>query len=143
MNTAPQTQATGSATPPSNTILLVEDYAPNVLVATLMLEHMGFEVIAVNNGRDALAAVNERTFPFAAILMDVEMEDMSGLEVTRLIREKEKVTGIHNRVIGVTAHALAGDRERCISAGMDDYMSKPIHPDILAERLQHLNLQAA
>jgi two-component system, sensor histidine kinase len=120
----------------SNIVLLVEDYAPNVMVATLMLEELGFEVLAVNNGNEALRKVISHKQPFAAILMDVQMQGMDGLETTRRIREYEKTSGIRNTIIGVTAHALAGDRERCISAGMDDYISKPIHPDILAAKLR-------
>lgn len=127
----------------SNTVLLVEDYAPNVMVATMMLEELGFEVIAVSNGAEALQSVISRKEPFAAILMDVQMQGMDGLETTRRIRDYETSSGIRNTIIGVTAHALAGDRERCISAGMDDYISKPIHPDILAAKLRMMTGKAA
>lgn len=117
------------------TVLLVEDYAPNVMVATMMLEHIGFSVDAVNCGADALTAVERRTHGYTAILMDVQMQDMDGLETTRRIRTLEIEKGFRQPILGVTAHALAGDRERCLQAGMDDYMSKPIHPDILAQKL--------
>lgn len=127
----------------SNTVLLVEDYAPNVMVATMMLEDLGFEVMAVNNGAEALQTVISRKETFAVILMDVQMHGMDGLETTRRIREYEAGSGIRNTIIGVTAHALAGDRERCISAGMDDYISKPIHPDILATKLRAISNKAA
>ena len=120
----------------SKIVLLVEDYAPNVMVATLMLEELGFEVLAVSNGNEALQKVVAHKESFAAILMDVQMQGMDGLETTKRIREYELSSGIRNTIIGVTAHALAGDRERCISAGMDDYISKPIHPDILAAKLR-------
>ena len=121
-----------------STILLVEDYAPNIMVATFMLEDLGFEVISAESGEAALEIVSRATTPFFAILMDVQMQAMDGLKTTRLIRTLETKIGFRNTIIGITAHALAGDRERCISAGMDDYMSKPIHPDILTSKLMQL-----
>ena len=127
----------------SGTVLIVEDYAPNIMVASMMLEDMGFTVATAENGQQAIDAVTNAPVPFLAILMDVQMYDMDGLETTRRIRELEKTKGNHNTIIGVTAHALAGDRERCISAGMDDYVSKPIHPDILAAKLGTLSADAA
>lgn len=120
-------------------ILLVEDYAPNVMVATLMLEDMGYQVHVASSGEEAINQVREAGAPFLAILMDVQMPIMDGLETTRRIRELEKSSGRQRHtIIGVTAHALAGDREKCISAGMDDYISKPIHPDILAATLRRI-----
>lgn len=120
-------------------VLLVEDYPANVMVATLMLENMGYTVEAANCGEDALRKVEAlHKTPYAAILMDVQMHDMDGFEVTRRIREIEKEKSFVHTIIGVTAHALAGDRERCLEAGMDDYMSKPIHFDILAQKLRSL-----
>ncbi len=121
----------------SGTILLVEDYAPNIMVASLMLEDLGYQVVSAESGAAAIAQVAAASTPFAAILMDVQMHGMDGLEATQRIRDVEKSKGFCHVIIGVTAHALAGDRERCISAGMDDYMSKPIHPEILAAKLQH------
>lgn len=118
------------------TILLVEDYAPNILVATMMLENLGFEVVSAESGAQALSLIEQRTQPYFAVLMDVQMQDMDGLETTRRIRTLEQQKGFTHRIIGVTAHALAGDRERCVSAGMDDYMSKPIHPEILEAKLR-------
>lgn len=120
------------------TVLLVEDYAPNVLVASMMLENLGFTVVAAEDGKKALAYVQEASAPFVAILMDVQMQGMDGFETTGKIREMEAEKGFRHTIIGVTAHALAGDRERCIAAGMDDYLSKPIHPDILASKLRAL-----
>ena len=67
--------------------------------------------------------------------MDVQMQDMDGYETTRRIRALEQKKGLHHYIIGVTAHALAGDREKCLEAGMDDYMSKPVNPDLLAQKL--------
>lgn len=130
--------STASTPPAGGMILLVEDYAPNIMVATMMLEDMGYEVMAVDSGAKALSTIAEQQKPFAAILMDVQMQDMDGLETTRRIRELEIRKGFRHAIIGVTAHALAGDRERCLAAGMDDYVSKPIHADILATKLREL-----
>ena len=118
-------------------ILIVEDYFPNIMVATMMLENLGFEVATAESGAEAIAAIDANPVRFQAILMDVQMQDMDGLETTRRIREKE-AGGPAHYIIGVTAHALAGDRERCIAAGMDDYISKPINPDILSTKLRTL-----
>ncbi len=123
-------------------ILLVEDYAPNVMVATLMLEDLGYRVVALGSGAEAIEEL-EKGKPYLAILMDVQMQDMDGLETTRRIRKLEAGRKTRHTIIGVTAHALAGDRERCISAGMDDYISKPIHPDILASTLKKMIVRAA
>lgn len=118
-------------------ILLVEDYAPNVLVAGTFLEEFGFEWDSAKSGHEAV----EKAFTqeYAAILMDVQMFGMNGFEATKAIREREKND---NRkavpIIGMTAHALAGDREKCLSVGMDDYISKPFNPDDLQDKLQTL-----
>jgi len=120
------------------TILIVEDYAPNEMVARLMLEGMGYKVVAVETGEEAIKIVTSAAETFLAILMDVQMQGMDGLETTRRIHDLEAVSGVRQTIIGVTAHALAGDRERCLSAGMDDYISKPIHPDILEAKLGQL-----
>jgi len=120
-------------------VLIVEDYAPNMMVARLMLESFGYEVVEADNGTKALECVRMQQAPFIAILMDVQMQGIDGYEVTAEIRKLEKSRGHHNHIIGVTAHALAGDRERCVSAGMDDYVSKPIHPEILIQKLVALS----
>lgn len=119
-------------------ILLVEDYPPNVMVASMMLESLGFEVEAVSSGEEALRKIEANILPYLTILMDVQMQDMDGFETTRRIRSIEQGKGFRQPILGVTAHALAGDRERCLEAGMDDYMSKPIHPEILARKLDAL-----
>lgn len=116
-------------------VLLVEDYPANIMVATLMLEALGFEVDVATCGSEAIEKVEALDAPYTSILMDVQMQGMDGYETTRRIRELERSKSMRHTIIGVTAHALAGDRERCIDAGMDDYMSKPIHPDILARKL--------
>ncbi len=121
----------------NNKILLVEDYLPNVMVATMMLENLGYTVESVNSGYDAIEKIKNNN-GYKVILMDVQMGDIDGYETTRKIREIEKDTGIRHKIIGVTAHALAGDRSKCIESGMDDYMSKPIHPNILEKKISDL-----
>ena len=115
-------------------VLVVEDYEPNVMVLSLMLEELGYDTVAAMSGREALDLIGEAP-PFHAILMDVQMHGMDGLDTTRHIRAVEKSGGPRHTIIGVTAHALAGDRERCLAAGMDDYISKPVLPGILAQKL--------
>jgi CheY-like chemotaxis protein len=117
------------------TVLVVEDYAANVMVATMILENLGYTVDVAPSGAEAIRKVQGRRTPYIAILMDVQMQDMDGFETTRRIRALEKTLGFRHFIIGVTAHALAGDRDHCIEAGMNEYMSKPVHPDILAQKL--------
>ncbi len=119
-------------------IFLVDDYAPNIMIATMMLEFIGYHVTSVQSGAEALRVLESRTTPFVAILMDVQMQGMNGLETTKRIREIESRKGFSQPIIGVTAHALASDRDRCLDAGMNDYISKPIHPDILENKLKHI-----
>lgn len=137
-NTKPLNGTATFAAKSRGTVLVVEDYAPNVMVITLLLEDLGFEVVAAENGARAIEIIEARSEPFTAIFMDVQMNEMDGFEATRRIRDIEKQKHYRQNIIGVTAHALAGDRERCLSAGMDDYISKPIHPDILAARLEQV-----
>ena len=120
-------------------VLIVEDYAPNIMVLSLMLEELGYDTIAAASGTEAIDIIKATEGPHYAILMDVQMQGMDGLETTRWIRDLEAAgRGYRNTIIGVTAHALAGDRERCLQAGMDDYISKPVLPDILALKLGQL-----
>jgi PAS domain S-box-containing protein len=112
-------------------ILLAEDNVTNQHVATRLLEKMGFGVVVVGNGQAAIRALE--TARFDLVLMDVQMPVMDGFDATRAIRSPE--SAVLNRqvpVIAMTAHALKGDRERCLAAGMDDYVSKPIDPKELA-----------
>jgi len=105
-------------------VLLVEDYEPNIIVARAMLETYGYTVDVVNNGKKAVDCA--KAGHYAAILMDVQMHGMNGLEATSLIRQHENQNNLPRLpIIAMTAHALAGDREICLKAGMDDYISKP------------------
>lgn len=114
-------------------ILLAEDHPLNQKVATLLLERMGFDVHLAVNGVQAVEAAAQRDYD--AILMDCHMPEMDGFEATRSIRSNEHGTTKHVPIIAVTALAMAGDRERCLSAGMDDYVTKPIDRDLLREKL--------
>jgi PAS domain S-box-containing protein len=115
-------------------VLLVEDNEINQQVATELLSALNLEVTIANNGKEAvdlLADLDEH--PFEAILMDLQMPVMDGFEATKRIREQERFADIP--IIAMTAHALAGDRERCLNAGMSDHLTKPIDPDALADAL--------
>lgn len=115
-------------------VLLVEDYAPNILVAQTFLEQFGYLCDVATSGKDALVAIEANAY--AAVVMDVQMPGMSGLEATKLIREREHRHGLPRLpIIGMTAHALPGDRERCLSSGMDDYLTKPFNPPDLENKL--------
>jgi two-component system sensor histidine kinase/response regulator len=105
-------------------ILLVEDNAVNQRLAARLLEKRGHRVLVAANGRQALAALEKEAFDL--VLMDVQMPEMDGLEATAAIRKKEQLSGNHQEVIALTAHAMKGDQERCLEAGMDGYLSKPI-----------------
>ncbi|MBZ5592796.1 MAG: response regulator [Acidobacteriia bacterium] len=113
------------------TILLAEDNAVNQRVALRFIERWGHEVVIVTNGKEALEAVKQR--PFDLVLMDVQMPEMGGFEATRAIRAREKHTGGHLPIVAMTAHAMKGDRERCLEAGMDAYISKPVQAEELAQ----------
>jgi signal transduction histidine kinase/ActR/RegA family two-component response regulator len=115
-------------------ILLVEDNEANALVATTMLEQFGYTYDVASNGEEALARVRSNNYD--VVLMDLQMPGMSGLEVTSVIRNSELVQQRPRLyILGMTAHALTGDRERCLRAGMDDYISKPFNPDELHAKL--------
>jgi two-component system, sensor histidine kinase and response regulator len=114
-------------------ILLAEDNRVNQKIATRLLEKRGHHVVHAGNGEEALAALAQGSFDL--VLMDVHMPGLDGLEATLAIREKEKSTGLHQPVIAMTALAMTGDRERCLAAGMDGYLSKPIDLQKLDEVL--------
>jgi two-component system sensor histidine kinase/response regulator len=110
-------------------ILLVEDNVVNQRVASGLLTRRGHPVTLAQDGREALARLEHETFDL--VLMDVQMPVMGGLEATAAIRLRERVTGRHVRIVAMTAHAMSSDRERCLAAGMDGYLSKPIDPPML------------
>jgi signal transduction histidine kinase/CheY-like chemotaxis protein/integral membrane sensor domain MASE1 len=122
-------------------ILLAEDNLVNQRVATRFLEKKGHTVVLADSGKKALAAWQEQ--PFDLILMDVQMPDMDGFEATAAIREQEKSGTKHVPIIAMTAHALVGDRERCLAAGMDDYISKPVNVYDLFAAIERLMLAAS
>ncbi len=121
-------------------VLLVEDYPANVMVATLLLESLGYSYEVASDGFTATNIMEQASKPFDAVLMDVQMAGMDGYETTRAIRAIEAKRGFTPQaIVGLTAHALAGDRERCLQAGMDDYMTKPIQIEVLAKKLEIRN----
>jgi two-component system sensor histidine kinase/response regulator len=108
-------------------ILVAEDNPINQKLASRMLEKRGYRVTLVSNGKEALAALEETNFQgHDLVIMDVQMPEMDGLEATAFVREKEKETGRHLPIIALTARAMKGDRELCLAAGMDGYISKPV-----------------
>jgi PAS domain S-box-containing protein len=124
-------------------ILLAEDNLINQRLAVTLLRKQGHTVVVARDGREALAALGvqegaARGAPFDVVLMDVQMPDMDGFQATAHIRAREQVTGRHMPIIAMTAYAMKGDRERCLEAGMDAYVAKPIQPAELLQRLADL-----
>jgi PAS domain S-box-containing protein len=115
-------------------ILLAEDNHVNQVVAVRLLQKRGHKVVLVETGKAVLEA--SRNGSFDLILMDVQMPEMDGLEATGRIRENEKITGKHIPIVAMTAHAMVGDRERCLAAGMDGYISKPLSVKELFETIE-------
>jgi CheY-like chemotaxis protein len=105
-------------------VLLVEDSLVNRKLASAVLTKQGHTVTVAGDGREAVEAVARQ--PFDLVLMDIQMPEMDGLEATRAIRRAEQSTGQHVPIIALTAHALKGDQEVCLNAGMDGYVSKPV-----------------
>jgi signal transduction histidine kinase/CheY-like chemotaxis protein len=114
-------------------ILLAEDNAVNQRLAVRLIEKRGHRVTVVSNGREAMEALEKQSFDL--VLMDVQMPEMDGLEATAAIRKREEATGTHTPVIALTAHAMKGDRERCLDAGMNGYLTKPIRSHELDDML--------
>lgn len=129
---APPALAPSEETPPATRllkILLAEDNIVNQRVAMGLLSRRGHDVTVTSNGREALAALELQSFD--VVLMDVQMPELGGLEATAAIRARERQTGGHAYIVAMTAHAMSGDRERFLAAGMDGYLSKPIDANML------------
>ncbi len=108
-------------------ILLAEDYHANIVVAHALLQTLGFDVIVAKNGQEALDKLAEEAFNL--VLMDVQMPEMDGYTATRIIREEQAANKLPQvKIIGMTAHSFMEDRQRCLDAGMDDYLAKPFEP---------------
>ncbi len=117
-------------------ILVAEDNPINQKLAVRVLQKQGHTSVVANNGREALELWEQQ--PFDAILMDVMMPEMDGMVATGEIRAREKATGKHIPIIAITANAMVGDREKCLAAGMDEYISKPVDVAALHAALDKL-----
>jgi two-component system, sensor histidine kinase and response regulator len=116
-------------------ILLAEDNVVNQKLVVLLLERAGHAVTVVGDGRQALNALAKRHFDLC--LMDIQMPELNGLETTALIRQSERGTSRHLPIVATTAHAIKGDRETCLKAGMDGYLSKPVRAEELFRQIEH------
>jgi len=117
-------------------ILLAEDNVVNQRLALRLLEKQGHKVTVAGNGKEALSKLEQEHFDL--VLMDVQMPEMNGFEVTTAIRNAEKKSGAHISIVAMTAHAMTGDRERCLEAGMDGYVSKPVQSKELLEEINRM-----
>ena len=117
-------------------ILLAEDNLVNQTLVVRLLEKRGQNVQVASNGREALEKLKNADFDL--VLMDIQMPVMGGFEATAAVREMEKGTGKHIPIVALTAHAVNGDRERCLAMGMDGCMAKPIRPEELFEQIESL-----
>ena len=126
---------------PARQVLLAEDNVVNQRLFIALLEKYGHNVTTVDNGREAVRAVTARHFDI--VLMDLQMPEMGGLEATGVIRQSELGSGRHIPIVALTAHALKGDREKCLAAGMDAYMAKPVQNAALLALVQNLTSGAS
>jgi two-component system, sensor histidine kinase and response regulator len=135
---APKTRAVTAPLPTSRVyrVLVAEDNAVNRQLVTVLLTKRGHTVVPARDGREAVAAATSGSFD--VVLMDVQMPEMDGLEATRAIRSAELVSGGHVPIIALTAHAMKGDAERCLGAGMDGYISKPVVAEALFAKIASL-----
>jgi CheY-like chemotaxis protein len=117
-------------------ILLVEDNPVNQKVAEFMLARHGHKVVTAANGRIALQLLEQQAFDLA--LMDVQMPEMDGLETTAQIRAREQTCGGHLPILALTANAMVGDREKCLQAGMDGYLTKPVQGHVLIAAVEQM-----
>jgi PAS domain S-box-containing protein len=122
-------------------ILLAEDNLVNQRLTTRLLEKRGHRVVLAANGREALAALEKGNYDL--LLMDIQMPEMNGMEATARIRDKEKLTGGHQPIVALTAHAMKGDQELCLAAGMDGYLAKPIRAEELDQILDQFTARGA
>jgi CheY-like chemotaxis protein len=120
---------------------VAEDNPTNRLLVTRMLQMRGHEPVVVSSGSEVLAALEQDRFD--VILMDVQMPEMDGFQTTTAIRVKERGEGQHTPIVAMTAHAMKGDRERCLDAGMDGYVSKPLRMDELFRAIEAFRPRAA
>ncbi len=127
-------QAHTRSGPGAARVLLVEDHYPNILVATTLLEEFGYDYVVANNGHEAIEKYKGNQW--AAILLDIQMPGMDGFETCRAIRQMEAKTRTFTPIIAMTAHAMQSDRDMCLKAGMDDYISKPFRAAELKDKLE-------
>ena len=123
---------------PALRILLAEDNPVNQKVTVRVLERKGHIVVVAPNGREAVTFASQQRFDL--ILMDIQMPEMDGYEATAAIREMERTTGVHTPIVAMTGHAMKSDQERCLAAGMDDYISKPIHMNDLIQKVEQFSV---
>jgi signal transduction histidine kinase len=132
---SPATELAGRAAHGGGRVLLIEDNAANILVARALLENLGYETVVADNGVEGLRLLETDVFDLA--LMDIQMEGMDGLEATRRFRDWERAHRERRLpIIAMTAFGMAGDREKCLAAGMDDYLSKPINVEYFEQLLR-------
>jgi len=122
---------------PPLSVLIAEDNVVNQRVAVRVLEKRGHSVVVATNGKNALAVLGKQNFD--VVLMDVQMPELDGFQATAAIREREKITGKHIRIIAMTAHAMEGDRQKCLDAGMDGYIPKPIRAAEMVTAIEALD----
>jgi len=122
-------------------ILLVEDNSINQKIVILSLKNKVKNIEVANNGKEALDKFG--TTKYDVILMDIQMPVMNGIVATKKIRELEASTNTHTPIIAITANALSGDKEACLAAGMNDYISKPFQVEILLQKMKNLLMQNA
>ena len=127
--------------PTSLKILLVEDNLINQEVATFILTKKGYIVLIANNGEEAVIMAENEAVDL--LLMDVQMPVMNGYQATEKIRQMELITGAHKPIIGLTANAMKGDKEKCLEAGMDAYLSKPVIKEELYTLIDSMMLRPA
>jgi CheY-like chemotaxis protein len=137
----PQSRPAWSELHRSLEILVAEDNAVNQRLLCLMLEKKGHRTAISANGREVLEMLSGRSFDL--VLMDVQMPEMDGLQATAAIRKRERKTGRRQKIIALTANAMKGDEQRCLAAGMDGYLSKPIEVHRLDEVLRQTEAECA